>query len=814
MKAENGAEARARAEARCEKLRSLLRRYEHDYYVLGEALVPDAEYDGLLRELERLEKEHGLQRPDSPSVRVGGGVGAGFVSLRHGKAMLSLDNAFSIEEMRAFDVRLRDRLQLATTEIEYAAEPKIDGVALNLCYRDGVLESAATRGDGTVGEDVSSNARVIGGVPLRLQAPGAPRWVEVRGEVYLGRAAFASLNQEQLTRGDKPFANPRNAAAGGLRCLDPAITRKRCLRFVAHGIGELEGPPLARHSELLECLAAWGLPVPKGYERVRGTAGCEGYFRELTTRRASLDFEMDGAVFKVDRLDWQKQLGTHAKAPRWAISWKFPSPQKETKLLKITLQVGRTGALTPVADLQTVSVGGVRVNKASLHNRWELRRKDIRVGDSVKVRRAGEVIPEIIRVVIEQRPENSRVFPFPAHCPSCGSALNLSSGEAADNADQCPEGDHCPAQLRGRILHFASRNGLNIQGVGGKLVDRLMKGRLLNEPLDLFRLDFSALQRLERMGELSIRNLESALRKARETTLARLLYALGLPEVGAEMARRLADFFGALTELAAASPETLLYLEGIGTKSALRIHDFFLRENASRQAPGAEQPSLEHRLRGAGLNWPERVAAPLSRIQPLAAFQHWLGRLRELDDLPGDVLPGRDQSGEEKGWAWEITPGTVCKILQATLERHGGVLGTLLDLDEDSLAARLRAVAEAPEAARAAFACLRAPRQREAMRQLRRLGLDWQLGRPGEKAPQPAGGRLAGKMLVLTGSLPGLPREELKRRILEAGGQVKNTLSSRTDYLVVGRNPGEKLARAKALGVSRLAEEELLEWLG
>ncbi len=874
-------EERAAAVARCAVLREQLRRWNKAYYQESKMLVADAEFDRCMRELQELEKQYGLRQPDSPSVRVGGGLDRRFNTVPHGVSMLSLETAASRKRMQQFDKSLRERLPRGdpefAAELAYAAEPKIDGVALNLCYRDGVLEYAATRGDGVLGEDVSANAGNISGVCARLEGREAPRRVEVRGEVCLGRGAFEELNRQRRARGAKLFLNPRNVASGGLRQQDPSNTRKRRLSFVAHGIGLLEGFPVpGRYSKVIDLLVAWGFSVSPQYRQVRGVDGCEAYYRELEARREDLDFEMDGAVFKLERRDCWNRIGSHAKAPRWAIAWKFPPREVMTEVLGIDIQVGRTGMLTPMARLRPVEVGGVWISNATLHNRSELQRKDVRVGDTVWLHRAGDVIPAVVRVCKERRPGHSRSFSFPKRCPICDSALNppdkqpdgnytarrRSIPSALKSPDKQRDGNQercqnpaCPAQRCGRIVHFASRHALDIQGFGVKLVQRLVDEGLLREPLDLFRLKVAELERMDGLGELSGRRLQEALRQARETTLARLLYALGIPEVGVEMARRLAGFFGSLRCLAAARPETLMYLEGVGPRLARSIHDFFREHGDPEGDPGETRPSLENRLWDAGLTWPERPAVLSSRIHRLEEFNAWLQLLHEdarsrcakpagkpKQDKPDEESKqdksdeeskkgkpagkprqgkpaGKPRQGQSAGKpTWGKPHG---ETLQAALRRWQNRMGSLLELADEPLKELLYASAAKPVTAEKMFAFLREPGLRESLGQLRELGLDWEggvlqgaldLGQD-EAGVLRHAGRLAGKTLVLSGSLPGLPREEAERRILAVGGRIGAGVSRATDYIVVGERPGGKLSRAEALGIPRLGAAELLELL-
>jgi DNA ligase (NAD+) len=588
---------------RVKQLHRELHEHNHRYYVLNDPVISDAQYDRLLRELQELESRYpGLITPDSPTQRVGAAPQEAFGEVRHAERMLSLDNAFNDRELADFDRRVRERLELET--IDYAAEPKLDGVAVSLRYERGVLQRAATRGDGVTGEDITANVRTIASVPLRLAGQGIPALLEVRGEVYLSHQGFAELNRQELGRGHKPFVNPRNAAAGSLRQLDPKITAARPLEIYCYGIGRVDGGRLPdRHSAILERLRDWHLRVYEGVERVRGLAGCEAYYRKLAAQRAALPFDIDGVVFKVDRTDLQARLGTVARAPRWAIARKFPAQEEQTRVLDIDVQVGRTGALTPVARLEPVFVGGVTVTKATLHNEDEVHRKDVRVGDSVVIRRAGDVIPEVVRVITERRPAGTRVFRLPRRCPVCGSAVERIAEEAVA---RCSGGLYCPAQRREAIKHFASRRAMDIDGLGDKLVDQLVEKGLIRDVSDLYRLTREEIAALERMAEKSAGNLVAALEKSKHTTLERFVYALGIREVGEATARILAREFGELEPLLLADVERLQAIHDIGPVVAQHIHGFFHE---------AHNLEVIRKLRAAGIYW-TAVARP--RGQSLA----------------------------------------------------------------------------------------------------------------------------------------------------------------------------------------------------
>ncbi|MCX8004914.1 MAG: NAD-dependent DNA ligase LigA, partial [Burkholderiaceae bacterium] len=512
-------------------LREEIERHNYNYYVLDRPTIPDAEWDRLFAELQALEAQYPqLATPDSPTQRVGAPPRADLAPVRHAVPMLSIrsETDTTPQAAYAFDARIRRELGLSADDppVQYSAELKFDGLAINLRYEDGVLVLGATRGDGMTGEDVTANVRTIRQIPLRLHARQPPRVLEVRGEVYIRRDDFERLNAQLRAEGEAPYVNPRNTAAGSVRQLDPAVTARRPLSFFAYGIGEVQGwelPPT--HSALLDQLARWGVPVNDLRAVVSGGAGLAAYYQRIAALRERLPFDIDGVVYKVDSLAWQQRLGFVTREPRWACAHKFPPQEATTTVLDIEVQVGRTGAITPVARLAPVFVGGATITNATLHNEDEVRRKDVRVGDTVIVRRAGDVIPEIVGVVAERRPPHTHPFRMPTRCPVCGSRIERPAGEAVA---RCTGGLYCPAQRKQALLHFASRRALDIEGLGEKLVDQLVDGGLVRDPSDLFRLDVPTLAALERMGEKSAANLVAAIARAKETTLERFIYALGI----------------------------------------------------------------------------------------------------------------------------------------------------------------------------------------------------------------------------------------------------------------------------------------------
>jgi DNA ligase (NAD+) len=535
--------------ARAAALREAIERANYDYYVLDAPTLPDAEYDRLFRELQEIESNHPeLATRDSPTQRVGTAPAEAFAEVTHRVPMLSLNNAFDEEEVGAFDRRVREGL--GAGEVDYAAEPKFDGLAVSLVYEEGALARGATRGDGYTGEDVTPNLRTVQAIPVRLRARRSPRLLEVRGEVFMLKRDFEELNRHQRAKGEKEFVNPRNAAAGALRQLDSRITASRRLAFFAYGLGAAEGvPPLARHSELLDYLADLRVPVAPIREVVKGAAGLVGYYQRVAAMRERLPYDIDGVVYKVNDLAAHERLGYVARAPRFALAHKFPAEEATSEVLAIDVQVGRTGALTPVARLKPVFVGGVTVTNATLHNEDEIRRKDIWRGDTVAVRRAGDVIPEVVRVVNKGPRGGQDRFEMPRECPVCGSKVVRLEDEAVA---RCSGGLYCAAQRKQALLHFASRRAMDIEGLGEKLVDQLVERQMVNDPADLYALQAASLAELDRMGEKSADNLIAQIERSRKVTLARFIYALGIPAVGEEAGRVLAEHFGDLESLMAA----------------------------------------------------------------------------------------------------------------------------------------------------------------------------------------------------------------------------------------------------------------------
>ena len=580
-----------------EALKSTLDHYNYQYYVLDDPSVPDAEYDRLFKQVKAIEEQYPeLITADSPTQRVGGQPIAGFAEVQHEIPMLSLDNAFSAEELQDFDRRVRERLEENVTEVVYACEPKLDGIAVSLLYENGKLIRGATRGDGSTGEDITHNVRTVPSIPLKLIGEAIPLRLEVRGEIFMPKAGFAALNQRAADQGEKQFVNPRNAAAGSLRQLDARITATRPLEMCCYGIGVIEGGTMPdNHADSMQLLHRWGFKINAYAQTAVGFDGCLKYYEQMAELRNSLPYEIDGLVFKVNHYQLQKQLGFVSRFPRWAIAHKFPAQEEITEVENIEFQVGRTGAITPVARLKPVFVGGVTVSNATLHNMDEIARLDLRIGDYVIVRRAGDVIPQVAAVVKDKRPANTRIVELPSNCPVCQSEVERVEGEAVA---RCSGGLSCSAQRKEALRHYASRKAMDIEGLGEKLIDVLVDKQLLNSVADIYRLKHEDIAGLERMGDKSASNVIAAIEKSKNTVLARFIYSLGIREVGEATARNLALAFGYLDDLMAAQEEQLQAVPDVGVIVAHHIYTFF------QQPHNLEVVAA---LRSAGVTWDEQA---------------------------------------------------------------------------------------------------------------------------------------------------------------------------------------------------------------
>ena len=597
-----------------DQLKDELNRHNYSYYVLDEPTIPDSEYDRCMRRLQEIEYQYPeLLSTDSPSQRVGGAALPSFSQVTHDVPMLSLDNAFSEEDLEAFDRRIGERLNLkADQQIEYVCEPKLDGAAVSLLYRDGLLVRGATRGDGKVGEDITANVRTIKSIPLKLRGEGIPQLLEVRGEIYLPRAGFEKINAAAIAQGDKVFVNPRNAAAGSLRQLDSKITASRPLEMCAYSVGQFQGglSEPDSHRNMLKLLGEWGFKINRYVEVVQGIAACESYYEQMQERRDQLPYDIDGIVYKVNDLALQQRLGFVAKAPRWAIARKFPAQEEITQLLDVEFQVGRTGAITPVARLAPVFVGGVTVSNATLHNGDEIARLGLCIGDSVIIRRAGDVIPQVAAVVLEKRPSDARPIVFPENCPVCQSPIRRVEGEAVA---RCSGGLFCGAQSKQAIKHFASRKAMDIDGLGDKLVELLVDKGLIYSVADLYELSADKIADLERMGDKSAQNLIDSIAASKHTTLAKFLFALGIREVGEATGQTLARNFGSLEAIVDADIDTLQEVDDIGPVVAYHIRDFFRNP---------DNLAIVNALRESGVSWDD-VDISAQDSQPLKG-QTWV----------------------------------------------------------------------------------------------------------------------------------------------------------------------------------------------
>ena len=643
------------------------------YYRDDNPEISDEEYDRLMRRLQELEKKHPeYVTPDSPTQRVGAAPAEKFAKVIHPQPMFSLQNAMDEEEVREFDRRVKRFLGFSS-EIAYVAEPKIDGLAINLVYERGRFTRGATRGDGREGEDVTANLRTVRTVPLRLLGPDLPPFLEVRGEVYMRRRDFEKMNRERAQKGEPLFANPRNAAAGSARQLDPNVTASRPLNLFTYQLGRVEGREFETHHEVLAQLRRWGFPVNPLIEPCADIEAAIKFRHKILQQRDQLGYEVDGVVIKVDRIELQRALGEKSREPRWAIAAKFPARRQQSVIKGITVQVGRTGALTPVAELEPIQIGGVMVKRATLHNQDEIDRKDVRIGDTVVVQRAGDVIPEVVEVVLEKRPKTARKFKLPERCPECGSRAVRPEGEAVHRCENM----NCPAQIKERIRHFVARNAMDIEGLGDKIIALLYEQKLVRSVADIYRLTKDQLVPLERMGDKSAQNLIAAIASGKKTTLPRFLFALGIRQVGEATARDLAEAFGDLESIGRASEEELQGVEGIGPEVSASVRAFF--DNKENQA------------------------------------------------LFKDLL---------------------------------------------------------------------------------KAGIEF------EKVEKRAAGKLSGKTFVLTGGLASMTRDLAKAAIQRLGGKVAGSVSKKTDFVVLGEDPGSKLDKAKELGIKTLTENEFKKLIG
>ncbi|WP_313313617.1 NAD-dependent DNA ligase LigA [Stutzerimonas nitrititolerans] len=777
------------AAERIAELRSEIDAHNYRYYVLDEPSVPDAEYDRLFKELRALEAENPeLVTPESPTQRVGGEALAAFGQVRHEVPMLSLGNAFEEQDLTDFDRRAREGLDLPAgdlfgdgAELEYSCEPKLDGLAVSLLYENGHLVRGATRGDGSTGEDISANVRTVRNIPLKLHGSGWPVVLEVRGEIYMPKAGFEALNARQLESGGKPFANPRNAAAGSLRQLDSKITASRPLELCAYGVGRSDGELADTHIGILQALKGWGLPISRELKLARGLAECREYFQAMGEKRDALPYEIDGVVFKVNSIAQQRELGFRAREPRWAIAHKFPAREEITELLGVEFQVGRTGAITPVARLKPVQVAGVTVSNATLHNMDEVARLGVMIGDTVIVRRAGDVIPQILGIIAERRPVDARAVAVPDSCPVCGSAvertqlIKRSKGRetvSEGSIYRCVGRLACQAQLKQAIIHFVSRRAMDIDGLGDKIVEQLVDKELIRSPADLYCLTFEQVVALEGFAEVSSRNLLKSIEASRTPTLARFIYALGIPDVGEETAKLLARALGSLERVGRALPDVLVYLPDVGLEVAHEIHSFFQDTH--------NQQVIEQLLKR-GVQLQEE-----GDLHPEFAACATLAGLIDKLDIPFIARTGAQRLADRFG------------SLEAIIGADWLDLRQVERLNEKAARA-LRDYFDVPE---------NAQRARDVEAQLRDFGMHWQSERKSVE-----GLPLAGQTWVLTGTLEAMSRDEAKVQLETLGAKVSGSVSARTSCVVAGPGAGSKLAKANELGLKVLDEPAFLEQL-
>ncbi|TRO11864.1 NAD-dependent DNA ligase LigA [Ectopseudomonas mendocina] len=776
------------AAQRISELRNELDAHNYRYYVLDEPSVPDAEYDRLFRELQTLEAEHPeLVTPESPTQRVGGEALSAFGEVRHEVPMLSLGNAFEEDDLRAFDRSVQNGLGVSGgdlfgggAEIEYSCEPKLDGLAVSLRYENGQLVRGATRGDGSTGEDITSNVRTIRNVPLKLQGEGWPQVLEVRGEVFMPKSGFEELNARQAEIGGKTFANPRNAAAGSLRQLDPKITASRPLEFCCYGVGQVSGELPGTQVAMLQQLKAWGVPISRELKLAKGVEACLDYYRDIGQRRMSLAYDIDGVVFKVNNIEDQQQLGFRARTPHWAIAHKFPAQEELTELLDVEFQVGRTGAVTPVARLHPVKVAGVMVANATLHNMDEVARLGVMIGDTVIIRRAGDVIPQVMAVVPERRPENARPVQIPEQCPVCGSAVERTQlVKRSKGKESLSEGSvyrcvgrlSCQAQLKQAIIHFVSRRAMDIEGLGDKTIEQLVDEKLIASPADLYKLTFEQIIGLEGFAEVSSNKLLKAIEDSKRPALARFIYALGIPDVGEETAKVLARSLASLERVRQALPQVLTYLPDIGLEVAHEIHSFFEDEH-NQQVISALLGECGLELREEG-----ELSAEFSAVATLGGM---------LDKLN---IPS-------------VGPGAAQKLAERFGSLEGVLAGDWLDMRQTLPEKQAKAVREFFDSAE------NAQLARAIEQQLRDFGMHWE-----SEKKVAEGLPLAGQTWVLTGTLEVMSRDVAKEKLESLGAKVAGSVSAKTHCVVAGPGAGSKLAKASELGVKVLDEAQFLDQL-
>lgn len=776
------------AETRILELRAELDQHNYRYHVLDEPSIPDVEYDRLFHELKALEAENPhLVTPDSPTQRVGSAALSTFTQVRHEVPMLSLGNAFEETDMREFDRRVTEGLDLPAgdlfgngAKVQYSCEPKLDGLAVSLLYREGALVRGATRGDGATGEDISVNVRTVRNIPLKLHGTGWPDVLEVRGEVFMSKAGFERLNATQLEVGGKTFANPRNAAAGSLRQLDSKITANRPLEFCAYGLGQVSAEISDTHIGNLKQLKEWGMPVSRELKLADGIDECLDYYRDIGERRLALTYEIDGVVFKVNSLASQRELGFRAREPRWAIAHKFPAMEELTELLDVEFQVGRTGAVTPVARLKPVKVAGVTVANATLHNMDEVARLGLMIGDTVIIRRAGDVIPQVVQVVLERRPENARAVEIPQTCPVCGShvertqLIKRSKGKETVSEGavyRCVGRLACGAQLKQAIIHYVSRRAMDIEGLGDKTIEQLVDEKLIGSPADLYALTYEQIVDLEGFAEISSNKLLKAIEDSKQPTLARFIYALGIPDVGEETAKVLARSLASLERVKQALPEVLTYLPDVGLEVAHEIHSFFEDEH--------NRNVIDALLGERGLQLQDQ-----GELGAEFAASATLGGMIDKLNIPS------------------VGPGAAQKLADRFGSLEGIIQADWLDMRQalpEKQAKAVRDFFDNPDNAKRGLAI-------EA--QLKDFGMHWQ-----SEKKVVEGLPLAGQTWVLTGSLELMSRDVAKEKLESLGAKVSGSVSAKTHTVVAGPGAGSKLTKANELGLKVLDEEAFVGFL-
>lgn len=771
------------AETRILELRAELDQHNYRYHVLDEPSIPDVEYDRLFHELKALEAENPhLVTPDSPTQRVGSAALSAFTQVRHEIPMLSLGNAFEETDMLEFDRRVNEGLDLpaASKKVEYSCEPKLDGLAVSLLYQNGALVRGATRGDGTTGEDISVNVRTVRNIPLKLHGKGWPETLEVRGEVFMSKAGFERLNASQLEVGGKTFANPRNAAAGSLRQLDSKITANRPLEFCCYGIGQVSHDIADTHTGNLQQLKEWGMPISREMKIAHGIEDCLTYYHDIGEKRLTLPYEIDGVVFKVNSIASQRELGFRAREPRWAIAHKFPAMEELTELLDVEFQVGRTGAVTPVARLKPVKVAGVTVANATLHNMDEVARLGLMIGDTVIIRRAGDVIPQVVQVVQERRPTDARAVEIPQTCPVCGSQvertqlIKRSKGKETISEGavyRCVGRLACGAQLKQAIIHYVSRRAMDIEGLGDKTIEQLVDEKLIGSPADLYKLKYEQIIDLEGFAEISSKKLLKAIDDSKKPTLARFIYALGIPDVGEETAKVLARSLGSLDRVVVALPEVLTYLPDVGLEVAHEIHSFFEDEH-NQNVIGALLGECQMQLQDTGDLGAEFAASAT------------LGGMLDKLNIPS-VGPGAAQKLADKFGTLEAVVKADWLDMRQTLP--------------EKQAQAVRAFFDVPEHAQRALAI---------EQQLKDFGMHWQ-----SEKKVVEGLPLAGQTWVLTGSLELMSRDVAKEKLEGLGAKVSGSVSAKTHTVVAGPGAGSKLTKANELGLKVLDEEAFVGFL-